>query len=65
MADNFRTGFQAHVANFTKEPVILQNSLIIGKSTINGETVDYETSAILVPRTNGFIADTIDIYNFP
>lgn len=65
MADNFRTGFQAHVSNYTSSPVTLKDSVIIGKSSINGEVVDYETSAILTPRTDGFYANNVEIYNMP
>jgi len=27
--------------------------------------VDYESSAILVPRTNGFLASNIEVHNMP
>ena len=38
--------------------------MIIGQSSINGEVVAYETSAILMPRTNGFLAQNIEVHNF-
>lgn len=42
LADNYRAGFQAHAANFTQEPVVLRDSLIVGKTASNGEKLDYQ-----------------------
>lgn len=32
MADNWRAGFEAHEAGYTKEEVVLKDSVIIGRS---------------------------------
>lgn len=64
LSDNYRAGFQAHSTNFTAEEVVFSNSLIVGKSANGGEAIDYKTSAIIVPRTNGFKASFLSIFNF-
>lgn len=45
--------------------MVLRDSVIVGNSTINGETVPYISSAILTPRTGGFLVDNVEIYNMP
>lgn len=58
IADSHKAGFQLHLTNLTKEEVVLRDSLIIGMSNGNSETLDYhvkyETCALIAPRTDGF-----------
>jgi hypothetical protein len=45
---------------------VLDNALIIGKSNGNANSDDYYdgSRALVVPRTNGFLAKNIRLYNF-
>ena len=68
LADNFRAGFQAHLSNFTKEEVIFKDSIVIGRSNGNGESIEFHEKAgscgIITTRTDGFRASKIDLFNF-
>ncbi|CAK63336.1 unnamed protein product (macronuclear) [Paramecium tetraurelia] len=67
IADSKFAGFQAHKGNFSTEGAVLDNAVIIGKSNHNANPDDtyYDGSrAMVVPRTNGFLAKNIRIYNY-
>lgn len=66
IADSGFSGFQSHKTNFSEEGEVLDNALIVGRSNGNANPFDYYngTRAIVVPRTNGFLAKNIKIYNY-
>lgn len=41
LADNYYAGFQAHLSNFTKEEVVFQNSVVIGRTQANSESIAF------------------------
>ncbi|CAD8206675.1 unnamed protein product [Paramecium pentaurelia] len=49
-------GYQQHKANFSAEGTTIRNFVIVGSQTNTG---------LIVPRTNGFLADTVRFANFP
>ena len=48
-------GYQQHKANFSAEGTTIRNFVIVGSQTNTG---------LIVPRTNGFLADTVRFANF-
>lgn len=50
----------------TAEGAIIDNFLIVGKSSGNAYSDDYYKNAygIIAPRTNGFLARNVQFYNF-
>lgn len=66
IADSKFAGFQAHKGNFSAEGAVLDNALIIGQSLGNPSSNEYYdgSRALVVPRTNGFLAKNIRIHNF-
>lgn len=64
IADSHLAGFQAHKANYSSEGATLDNALIVGKSIGNPITKTAGSRALIVPRTNGFLASNIKLYNF-
>lgn len=63
LADNYHTGFQSHLTNFTSEGLTFQDSIVIGRTATNSESIDFHTkaksSAIITPRTDEFLAKNI------
>ncbi|CAD8161606.1 unnamed protein product [Paramecium octaurelia] len=66
IADSRYAGFQSHKTNYSYEGAVLDNALIIGKSIYNAQPDAYYqgSRAIIVPRTNGFLAKNIRMFNF-
>ena len=69
IAENYLAGVEWYVANFTKEPPIIQNSVIVGMSKTNAhsDTTNY-TNGLMTAATTGksglFKLDNIRIFNF-
>jgi hypothetical protein len=66
IADSKFAGMQSHKGNWSDEGAVLDNALIVGKSFGNANPDEYYNGAraLVVPRTNGFLAKNIKIYNF-
>lgn len=67
IADSGMAGAQFHQTNFSREFVILQNSIIVGRTTNNGRPLANLTDVygIITPRTDGFKASNIAFHKFP
>lgn len=71
-ADNKQSSFNVHRANFTEKPVLLDNWIIVGKSTLNNQEEEVtsdpnfyvKSRGIIVPRTDGFVAQKIGFNRF-
>ena len=66
LLDNKQSGFNSYLTNRTDEEVILQNSIIVGK-TVGNHASDGEldlTRGLITPRTDGFKADNVHFANF-
>lgn len=64
--DSFRAGFQIHQSNFTKEEVVLTESIIVGRSQGNAATLAFHlnSKAVIMPRTDGFAVTNVAFHNF-
>jgi len=64
--DSFRAGFQIHQSNYTKEDVVLENSIIVGRSTGNANTLAFHLNSrgVILPRTDGFVVRNVAFNNF-
>lgn len=67
IADSGKAGMQFHLTNFSKEFVVVQDSIIIGK-TLNNGLPDADLSGtfgVITPRTDGFKVSGLKLINFP
>jgi phosphatidate phosphatase PAH1 len=65
VVDSYTAAIELYHANFTKEQVIADTWAIVGRSHNNpNEYPILNTIAFKAPRTNGFLARNIQIYNF-
>lgn len=69
VAENYQSGFEFYIANFTKEPPLVNNSAIIGKSTgyANSNPTNYSNgmSAVITGRSGSYNLTNIRFYNYP
>jgi hypothetical protein len=69
IAENYHAGVEFYIANMTKEPPALINSVIIGMSTTNAHpnTSNYTNgmSAAITGRTGTYKLSNIKFHNFP
>lgn len=71
IADSGRAGVEFYKTNFTKEPVIADNFVVIGQSESNGmpdwnfTTPSGPTSGLITSRTDGSAYNNIRFYRFP
>lgn len=67
VADSGMTGMQFHLTNFSKELVIAQNSIIVGRSDGNGRTLANLTGVygLITPRTDGLKVSNVAFIKFP
>lgn len=67
IADSGLAGMQFHKTNFTKEPVIVQDCIIIGQTATNGLPLANLSNAygLITPRTDGFRVNGLKFINFP
>ena len=65
LLDNFRGGIQLHTANQSREEIICENWVVVGRSANNPSEVPIlNTRAFITPRTDGFRARNIEIFNY-
>ena len=66
--DNIKAGMQIHKTNFTKEPVVFEENVIVGFSRGNApENIDdtyKNTRGIIASRTDGLIVSNMKFINF-
>lgn len=66
IADSRLAGFEAYKTNYSSVGASIENFMIVGKSS-NPEPDDqfyFESRGIIAPRTDGFSAKNIRLYNF-
>lgn len=69
LADNYRSGFEAHGTDHTAEPVIVEDTVIVGKTNGNGATdaelAEWVTCGVAFSRTNNLYIRDTEFVNFP
>lgn len=69
VGENYRSGFEFHLANFTRKPPLVIDSAVIGKSQTNAAVVGTNytlgMSGIMTPKTGVTNFTNIRFYNFP
>lgn len=61
LSDN-NIGIQFHLTNFSREPVVLSNALIVGNSL--GNITNDSSIGLITPRTHNFAVEGVSFYNF-
>lgn len=68
VAENYELGIEVQVANFTKEMISANNSVIVGVSNGNSmgnSTIYNNMMGIVSPRTGQFNLTGVRFYSFP
>lgn len=67
ISDSGISGIQFHLTNYSKELVVVQNSVVVGRSTNNGLPLANLSSSfgVITPRSDGFKMSHINFYHFP
>jgi hypothetical protein len=65
VADSYRSAIELYITNFTREQVIIDTWVIVGRSQNNPNEVPILNSyAVIAPRTDGFLARNVAVFNF-
>lgn len=69
IAENYNSGIEFYVGNFTKEPPTVKNSVIVGVSSSNAHsnTSNYtnKMSAVITGKTGSYLISNVKFHNYP